>query len=430
MKIIVTNYQREAMLKSLLNELKGHDVTIVDDCSDFTIKGMVKTPYNYGKKEHWKLWNINLSIAKQSNHDLFMFIPSDLSDIRFDEINEALKTIPKGFFILNVINDGRLKCWNNLEPRKYNDLLNQVFFSDCAFITNRETLNLLEWQILPIDPKRFNNATISSGVGEQLTKRLNARKIPIYTPFYSFAYHGEHESTMHPNERKRSPLTARMKPKITKPIYIGVATFKGREIALNSMLQSIERQTIKPNEVFVYDNEVNKDITDLGKFYKLKDLEDCYFLSCDDDLYYHSTYIEKMINDIQRVQTIVTYHGRQLKGFNLDYYRGHKVYSCLKENKVLTTLDVAGTGVTGFDTSYFHPKDLHLSKCMRMSDLVFSLEARKRGKEITLMPHSANLVHQLDIDFETSCAGVEVKNQSKQIELSNKILSLQKWFTS
>ena len=65
---------------------------------------------------------------------------------------------------------------------------------------------------------------------------------------------------------------------------VGIATFKGREKALQKAIESLQYQC---DEIIIYDNEVNPNLTDNGKFYGLT-LQDkpCYFFTCDDDLQY------------------------------------------------------------------------------------------------------------------------------------------------
>jgi hypothetical protein len=202
----IKNYERKDMLLSLLNEIKGYDYTIFDDCSSFELNNMVKTPYNYGKQEHWKLWNENLTYLRDKDYDLFVFIPSDLSEIDIKRIIRYAKKYENQTYIFNIVNDGRTMCWNNLKPIHQTSEYTRVFFSDCIFFTNRKTLQHIDL-LQPIAKVRFlKNKHISSGVGQYLSLQFNKKKIPILHPKKSLAYHGEHESTMHYDERKNNPL--------------------------------------------------------------------------------------------------------------------------------------------------------------------------------------------------------------------------------
>lgn len=199
-------------------------------------------------------------------------------------------------------------------------------------------------------------------------------------------------------------------------IICNVATFSGREEALKQMLKSIENQTVKYDELNIYDNsKAEKDLTDNGKFYFLQFYnEPVVYLTLDDDLYYSKTYIEDMIKAIDKYQCIVTLHGRKLKGLNRDYYTQHKAYSCFMTVNDLVEIDIAGTGVCGFRTDYFYPSEIFKSDDKRMSDCIFSYEAALQSKKILLLPHQHLYIKQLHINHLTSCAGVEAHNPIKQ----------------
>lgn len=183
-------------------------------------------------------------------------------------------------------------------------------------------------------------------------------------------------------------------------ITCNVATYPPREHSLKMMVASIYDQAdvvrICFNE-YDYDSvpeffkeldkvEVwipNSNKTDNGKFAKLDTLEEPeYYFTMDDDIIYPPDYVEKTIANIKKYGMIITYHGRVLKGTGKNYYYDHESYRCLGEQKKDVKLDVCGTGVTAFDTRYFHPKGLANHKHQRMSDMIFSLEAAKQGKKI------------------------------------------------
>lgn len=203
-------------------------------------------------------------------------------------------------------------------------------------------------------------------------------------------------------------------------VVCGIATFGNRPLdrVINSLIDQVDR-------IIVYDNETNPNLTDNGKFFGLTKInEPCYYFSVDDDLLYPKDYVKKTIEAIEKCQCIITHHGRQLLGKDRDYYRGHKSFRCLDAVTVTEHLDVAGTGVTAFRTDYFNPNKLHESKDLRMSDLLFSLEAAKQGKKIMIVPHESGWIQQLPYDKATSCHSVMVNNQGRLIQIANEIIDL------
>jgi hypothetical protein len=160
----------------------------------------------------------------------------------------------------------------------------------------------------------------------------------------------------------------------------------------NTLALTVESLLLQADQIHVHNNDQLKDYTDNAKFLPLNDIkEPCYVFLCDDDLIYPPQYIEKTIEMIEKYGCIISWHGRILQGTGKNYYQDHKTFGCLEtvlfEDGEAIKLDVCGTGVTGFRTDYFHPKDLHLAKETRMADLVFSLEAAKQNKTIGLIEH-------------------------------------------
>jgi len=208
-----------------------------------------------------------------------------------------------------------------------------------------------------------------------------------------------------------------------KPVVIGIATFPGREEFCKQVIKNLEKQADK---IFLYDNAIEPlDICDNGKFSGLTQLEeDVYYFSCDDDLDYPESYVKDMIEGIKRTQTIVTHHGRILTEKDRSYYFGHLTYRCLGKVHQQRIIDVAGTGVTAFDTSYFNPKDLIHSKDLKMSDLIFSLEAAKQKKLITILSHEVGYIKQLPIDMTQTICHTEQRKCQRQTQIANEILKL------
>lgn len=202
-------------------------------------------------------------------------------------------------------------------------------------------------------------------------------------------------------------------------IVAAIATTGNRQEQLKKAVKSLTTQV---DEVYIYDNSKNKDLTDNAKFQPLINLkEDCYYFTCDDDLIYPSDYVRLMIKGIEEYKTIVTAHGRVLKQGRNKYYKAdHEEYSFQHQIQLPVLLDVAGTGCTAFRTDYFKPL-IHESEYKCMSDLVFSLEAIKQGKQITLIPHKRDWIKGQQVPSSIFKKYANSK-QTQQIELMNQIL--------
>ena len=224
---------------------------------------------------------------------------------------------------------------------------------------------------------------------------------------------------------------------VTMKTTCNIATFPSREKELIKMLKSIkgqfdevrlyfnnidERPSFIPKWVSVFcGNDNNGDLTDNGKFYFLEPGLEEYYFTCDDDISYPPTYAEDMVNAIKEHGTIVTHHGRKLKGLNVSYYRGHRVYTCLNSNPYNHLIDVAGTGVTAFDTRYFNPVDLWSHELQKMSDVIFSHEAAEQEKQIRVLAHDKEYFIYLWPDETKTIHTNSFKNCPLQTKLSNEI---------
>lgn len=201
---------------------------------------------------------------------------------------------------------------------------------------------------------------------------------------------------------------------------VSIATTGTRPHQLARTIDSLRGQV---DEIKVYNNSRFTDYADNAKFYPLQFItEPCYFLTCDDDLIFRPEYVEKMKQDIEEYHSIISYHGRILKPDQATYYNsGHEGVQHWKPLDKPIRLDVAGTGCTGFRTDYFNPVEIFNSEYKRMSDLVFSLEAWKQGKQIISPPKRLDYI--LEQEVESSIFGIESKtDQQGQIWHTNQIL--------
>lgn len=207
-------------------------------------------------------------------------------------------------------------------------------------------------------------------------------------------------------------------------IVVGMATINERATFCERAVESLVYQA---DEIIVYNNSNEEnDYTDNAKFYALTLFnEPVYYFSCDDDILYPADYVSTMVEAIERTGTIVTHHGRELLGLDRNYYRRHKGFTCLDENNTEQLIDVAGTGVTAFRTDYFNPTEIYKATDKRMSDLVFSLEAAKQGKQITILKHTKGWLKDLRVPQRLAINFIERRN-TRQTQLANEIYNVKR----
>lgn len=161
-----------------------------------------------GKKNFWKQFDRAFKWCEKQDADYFIFMPDDFLDLDVERIKKLIPTLPAPF-AYNLINDGRDVCWINKTPTPYGNDSIKVGFCDGGFFCNREVLEMLGWTFPKVPERWHNSPTKSSGIGWMLSTLFNLHKIAIFKPVKSLAFHGDHESQMHPNERKNNPLISK-----------------------------------------------------------------------------------------------------------------------------------------------------------------------------------------------------------------------------
>jgi len=206
-KAFITSYDREGMLTKLVNHLNSFGIipTIKDDGSEYepSLPQYFRHEHR-GKDGYWQTWNEMLKDCEASDAELFLFMPDDFQVLNVNRMIATHGWFKKEPYIYNLINDGREWEWINILPVQISEATSRTGFTDCGFFCNREALNKIGFYMDEIDPDRWKGK--SSGVGHQLTKRLHKARVSIYKPINSLAYHGDHESKMHPTERLNNPL--------------------------------------------------------------------------------------------------------------------------------------------------------------------------------------------------------------------------------
>lgn len=223
--VVVFSYNREQMLKSLLSELP-FEIIVIDDGSDYSkdqtdswtmklnhpLTDFIRTIHE-GKQGFWKKWLLARQIALGTDHDYFMFLPDDVSNVDIEAVN---KIISQGWddrlFAMNLCNTGELYRWGKGREFQEDFALagrhwKQCDYVDGCFITNRETLQAID--IDPVPKEWFDRPEKSSGVGYQMTMKLRALNCPMMLPDRSLVYHGDHDSVMHPEHRKEVKLISK-----------------------------------------------------------------------------------------------------------------------------------------------------------------------------------------------------------------------------
>jgi len=166
-----------------------------------------------GKRMFWHKFQTAVDIALRSQYDWFWFLPDDFTDHNVQAMELFTRQGWENHLVaINTINDGRTQCWGahdtGQKPIEIAGItLKETGFVDCSYLTNRHTLKGLK-----IEEPLFSWWTApdkSSGVGYQNTMYFRSKGVKMMTPTPSLAKHGAHESVMHGEHRKQTPLISK-----------------------------------------------------------------------------------------------------------------------------------------------------------------------------------------------------------------------------
>jgi glycosyltransferase involved in cell wall biosynthesis len=221
--VLITTYNRPEMLNKLLDDIGNNKkdykvlVAVFDDGStqklDLTGRDVIKIGMypNMGKKKYYVTYNATFSFVRTVNSKYFIYLPDDISleNDFFDKCKRLYESITDNNKIcLSILTDDRVNRshWGYSNPNDLGEIL-QTQWNDLCFICEKNFFELLDYKVNPISAKRWiNNPQISSGVGHQITQRLNNYGKSLYHVKKSLVYHGVHESKMNKNEREENNL--------------------------------------------------------------------------------------------------------------------------------------------------------------------------------------------------------------------------------
>lgn len=211
--IVIFSYNRPDMLLRVLRECpSGESVVVLDDGSTYDPTEhqqycqYIRTQH-WGKTGFWQKWQYAFDLCRISDDEYFTFLADDMREINWDRIAR----IPDKLYAQNLMFErGRYRDWTNLggfEVKFNGELHYSVGYVDCSYATNRKTLEHIEWTQDEVTWEWFcAGKYISSGVGHHQSWKYVHKFVQMFMPKTTIAKHGNHESQMHPEHRKKVPL--------------------------------------------------------------------------------------------------------------------------------------------------------------------------------------------------------------------------------
>lgn len=172
-----------------------------------------------GKRGYFRIYQAAFSYIKQSRAERILFLQDDVdfdgdlvlranllfSQIKSQDIDSPLPLLLNLFSSSDDEPDGR---WVKFSRRQHPVLpLRQTQWFDLnGYLVERRVLELLRFRVTPISESRWEkDSSLSSGVGRQLTQRLN-RRAEIFQCFPPLIFHGREPSVMNSEARRERSL--------------------------------------------------------------------------------------------------------------------------------------------------------------------------------------------------------------------------------
>jgi hypothetical protein len=169
-----------------------------------------------GKQGYWKAYQVLLLAARAlgPRHALFLQDDLEFPDTMIRESFrrwESLQADPgrRVLYLFASEDDepeGRWVRFRRGETRNGARLTR--WFDLQGFLADRKFFEILRYRMIPVSSRRWEKRHYSSGVGEQLTRRLFHRG-QVYQADPALIYHGGHQSEMNPEARSARQLDNR-----------------------------------------------------------------------------------------------------------------------------------------------------------------------------------------------------------------------------
>jgi len=429
--VFITTYERPEMLLGLLkqirNQSKSYNIKLIinndKSTSDYSkamsyLKRYIDDFYyiedniHRGKTNYWHIINKIYEMMRKEPFDYFIKLDDDIILLKnffdqcinqFDAIQDPVKAC------LNILNDhtrNGYALWVNVKqkPVKFKSY-NYIFtgWVDMNFICTRRYFDILNYQINKVDINWSGKPGQSSGVGMQITQRLYAARASVYQVSNSLLIHGSHESVMHPEHRKETPLISNhMKDLIISTMATMATRIEALKESVASLLPQVDELHIYLNDfesipeflsnkkIKIYDSRKEAgDLGDVGKFYNVDDIKGYHFM-VDDDFIYPNDYVNRLIEKIEQFKRkyIIGLHGRIFGKLPVkSYYKGHtQSFRCLGDVPNDAFVHVTGTGASAYhtDTINISIDDFQTSN---MADIWFSRKANNCNVPVLVVKH-------------------------------------------
>ena len=429
--VAITSYNREESLCPLIinigAEYENCDFVVFDDRSDAVpflkesehLK-IIISPEHRGKAGFWKTYNDIFAYCKEHEYDYYIILPDDVEPCP-DFVNKAIEAYDKaGCICLSLLLTNR-SFWNgfsrwglrNVLPRDWGYLSH---YFDCEGIMKRDFFEALDWHLAPMvhsgDPYR------SSGVGMQITKRLQAKGLRLGHVKQTLLATTEGPSVMNELERKRHPLFADWRDNEPCVDVHMASLWRGGHVVktveslmkqpeLNQIFITLNSYTQEQYKAVKYDLKVlsekygkkvttrkaNNEKASNEKLSQLPKSKTKYIAFADDDVIYPPDYLRHMIAGCNANNAMVSLHGGIFVEWPIRKYYGQS-RQCLSWQRQLqddAQVDVLGNVFTLFRREWFSTEEMTAlyknATAVSMDDIYLACLASQKGIRRVVLEH-------------------------------------------
>ena len=428
--VIITTCNRQKSCASLVGDLLPQaEVVVFDDSTNnedlrYIYSGFgytyVRIPEHRGKAGFWKTYQDIFDYCKEHVYDYYIILPDDVEPYP-NFVERAIEVYDKsGCITLSpLITNRSLRRGisrfgeRKIVPTEWGFLTN---YFDCTGIIKRDFFEALEWRMLPIEPPV--NQYKSSGVGKQITERLQAQGKRMGHVKRTLLATVDCPSEMNAKERERHPMYADWRDNEPCVDVHMASLWRGGHVI--KTVESLMKQPELLNVYLTLNNYTDeqyeyatKELNDLSKRYskkiiirkgdnakrsneKLSQLyksKSKYIAMCDDDIVYPQDYFMRMIQGCQANNAMVSWHGGTFVEWPLTRYYNHGSRHCLSWQRELiedTPCDILGNVFTFFRRDMFTTEEykqlFEEAGTCSMDDIYLGCLAAKKGiKRVVLM---------------------------------------------
>lgn len=205
--ISITSYDRKEMLLDLIAQLKGYDIVVYDDNSNFSINGNFtfhRFYKNYGKKQAWRKFEriFGFLLKDYSEYDYYFLLPDDVI-LCDDFVNKSIKLYESikddRKICLSLLSDDRVNNpnWTEIHPVIKGYVIH-TNWSDLCMLFERRFLE--EVGDIKVSEERWDgNPKLGSGVGSVISRTLYKKNFNQYHSKESLVKHIGLDSHMNEN---------------------------------------------------------------------------------------------------------------------------------------------------------------------------------------------------------------------------------------